>query len=216
MSVFPSALRNFGPDLALSRVLHPDHSSLADGRACTAPREGLALAAAPCRPLPGRRAGRLVARPSLDRIRCSMNHAVEYPPMRHANVPMRSFMLETALRLVAQIDGDGPLAERYIGARNRRPGPNAEIRPARSVHRVRHRLGVRHFPCVDRAAFPAVSPIGPNDRLKPFRRGFLRRKHLHHLTSVSRSDGLFRGLCWAFPVVPLYKRDMGSQEDDFK
>ena len=46
---------------------------------------------------------------------------------------------------------------------------------------VRQRLGVRHFPCVDQAAFPAVSPIGPNDRLKPFRRGFLRRKHLHHL-----------------------------------
>ena len=110
-------------------------------------------------------------------------NAVQHEPrrrLRNANIPMQLHGRNRLQAGKAQVDRDGPLAQRDIGTSNRRSGANAEIGPAIRAP-VGHRLGVGNVPRVNASAFPAVAPVAPNDGFEPRRRLRFIGKHVRHL-----------------------------------
>ena len=95
------------------------------------------------------------------------------------------------------------------------PVRDAEIGPAIRAP-VRHRLGVRDFPCVDRAALSTMATAPPEHVLEPLGGRFLGREHVHQLNESDAFAVGFSGRFLGHFLSPSLRLDIGTQDDDFK
>ena len=94
----------------------------------------------------------------------------------------------------ADVDGNGPLAERYLGVCDWSTCSDAEVGPAIFAP-VRHRLCVRDFAGREAAAVITAPLHRPDLTLKPFGCGFLIGKHLEQF---NKGETISVGSSWCF------------------
>ena len=108
---------------------------------------------------------------------------VEHEPrgaLRDANVSMQLHGRNTLERSQAQVDRDGPLAQRDVGPGNRSASADGEVGAAVRAP-IGHGLRVRNLASADATALPAAALAVPNHILKPLRCSLFGRKHVHEL-----------------------------------
>ena len=177
---------DLGADLVRVPVLHADDRRLTD-RAPARARQFLPLGVAHVLPLAAhvglvdlhRAVKGLFVAIFAPRLADAMQHEPRRA-LRDANIPMQLHAGDGLEGRDAQVDRDGPLAQRDVRPRHRRAGADGEVGAA-ALAPVGHRLGVRDFLRLGAAALRAVATIFPNDRLEPLCGGFLGREHVHQL-----------------------------------
>ena len=115
----------------------------------------------------------------------------------------------------AQVDGDGPFAERDVGPRNCRAGADAEIGAAIRAP-VGHRLSVRDFLCPRAATLPAVALAAPEHVLEPLGGRFLGREHVHQLNDGDAFAVRFAGCLFGHFHSPCHDGDMVTGNTNVK
>ena len=92
----------------------------------------------------------------------------------------------------AEIDGDGPLAQRDVRSRDGRSSSDAEVTPAIGAP-VRHGLAVWDFHGLPAPALPAAAATTPENGFEPLGSRFLGGKHIHEIDE-----------CQTLPLTTLY------------
>ena len=115
----------------------------------------------------------------------------------------------------AQVDGDGPFAERDVGPRNRGAGADAEIGPTICAP-VWHRFGVRDFLRPRAAALPAMALALPDHIFKPLGGRFLGREHVNQLNDGNTFAVRFAGCLFGHFHSPCHDGDMVTENTNVK